>query len=52
VVSLVPEDAAEAAAVASLAQLDSAVRTVESLDPVQLEPIVVRLTIALATVAA
>jgi hypothetical protein len=51
VVYLVPE-VAEAAALASLAQLERAVRTAESLLPVQLEPIAVRLTIALATVAA
>jgi hypothetical protein len=51
VVNLVPE-VAEAAAVASLAQLERAVRTAVSLEPVQLEPTAVRLTIALATVAA
>jgi hypothetical protein len=51
-VSFVPDVAAEAADVASLWQLDSAVRTADSLLPVQLEPIAVRLTIALATVAA
>lgn len=52
VLSFVPADAAEAAEVASLAQLDKAVRTAESLLPVQLEPTAVRLESALATVAA
>lgn len=47
-----PAVAADAAEVASLAQLDKAVRTVESLVPVQLESIVVRFVSALATVAA
>jgi hypothetical protein len=42
----------EAAAVASLAQLESAVRTAESLVPVQLEPMDERLVIALVTAAA
>jgi hypothetical protein len=51
-VSFVPAVAAEAADVASLAQLDSAVRTADNLLPVQLEPTAVRLAIALATVAA
>lgn len=52
VLSFVPDEAADAAEEASLAQLDSAVRTALSLLPVQLEPMAVRLTIALATCAA
>jgi hypothetical protein len=52
VLSFVPDDAADAAEDASLAQLESAVRTALSLLPVQLEPIAVRLTMALATCAA
>lgn len=47
-----PADAAEAAAEASFWQLERAVLIVESLVPVQLEPTVVRLVMALATVAA
>lgn len=50
--SFVPAAAAVAAEVASLAQFDNAVRIAVNLDPVQLEPMTVRLTIALATVAA
>jgi hypothetical protein len=50
--SFVPAAAEVAAEVASLAQLDRAVRIAESLLPVQLEPTAVRLVSALATVAA
>jgi hypothetical protein len=50
--SLVPAEAALEAAEASLWQLERAVRTADSFDPVQLEPMTVRLAIALVTVAA